>query len=258
MEFIRQQLTGTIDAEKYHHIKQEINKLNDDVVSIKADVKKITNMMTKFIGIIPESFKVETNTSITPSVNSNVDGDNNNLMQGYSLIFEKAKMNDDKSNMMQTVVSSNSTENDIENTSQSKDELNEAMDTSMLNDSSLIFDETKNADELNVTVKSEDLSTSTIDMESTPQRNEVLNISMQGYIVEMVEVDVVESKGALDQTITTASQENSQFFESDSMLISSTQETAPTEEMTDTSDVNIQDKISELPIFMEENNSEEM
>lgn len=264
MEFIRQHLTGTINAEEYHCMLQDVIKLKEDVIKIDAELKKVVNMVLKLIQIIRNNFEIPSNTILTTSMDDNSDADSRNasMLDDDSLIFEETKKNVDDSNIMaKTILDLNSSKTDVENTSQCKDVLNEAMHTTMSDDSSLIFDEKKgNADELNTTMQSEDLNASNIDMENTSQCEDPVNISMQGFTMEIVEVDVVHTKGPLDQTIATASQEDMQFdeFSSDSLVITSTQETVPIEKLSDTSVDNIQDKIEELPVVIKGEDTEEM
>lgn len=216
VQYIRQRLSGTVDADEFQCMKQCLGKLNEDVGKLKDDITKIANMVVKLLPDDPAHVEVAKNTSWTSSLDNNIGN--------FSHV-------------------------------------------SMLDESSLIFDETLvNADvDLNATIQTEDLNGSSIETANTSQSKDELNDSMQGFTMEIVEVDVVQSKGLLDQTITTASQEDKAIEDmqideiaTESVVVTSTPEVTTIEKLTDTSVANIDIEIAELPIIIKDEECEEM
>lgn len=138
---------------------------------------------------------------------------------------------------------------------------------SMLDDSTLIFDQTATSDhDLNSTMHSVDepqLNCSDTDAVNSSQDKDSTSDSAQAFTLEIVEVDVM-NKSSLDLSM--ASQDEKMASEemqmdestSDEVTMTSTPETtAITEPVTDThlTDTNV--NIDELPIVFKEDNSEE-
>ncbi|XP_031636585.1 uncharacterized protein LOC116349336 isoform X2 [Contarinia nasturtii] len=134
MQFIRKRLdqTESIDADEFHCMKQCLSKLNEDVSQMKADMTKISNLVSK---LLPDD--ISANNEIDPSVNMSVpsmennagDGSQITMLDDSSLIYDQTVINStvDLNATMQTDDSnyeqqSNGTHIDALNVSQSKDD----------------------------------------------------------------------------------------------------------------------------------------
>lgn len=215
MQFIRKRLSEPIDAEEFHCMKQSLSKLNEDMGQMKADMTKISNMVSK---LMPDQ-QTDVDQSVAMSVLS--------------------------------------MENNVGDTSH----------ISMLDDSSLIFDQTvSNSSDLNATMHTDhepQLNCSDIDAVNSSQSKDSLNDSAQAFTMEFVEVDVVNKSSILDLS-SVCQDEKMQVDENvvDEMTVTSTPETTITtatdpvvEKPTDTylTELNIE----QLPIVFKEEDSEE-
>lgn len=215
MQFIGEQLYGSIDADEFRNMKENLSKLTEDLETMKAGFNKMQNMMTKFLPEQPMTVDEQGNTNKSLSMENNI-GDSSHI--------------------------------------------------SMLDDSSLVFEQTltnMQADERNDTTE--------IDGANTSQVNEDPNESAEGFTMEYVELDVVDSKGSLDTTIVAASdsiktEEDMQFDDIDAESVqTSTPEPEPepktepvetTEKLADAGLSKI--KIDELPIVLKEDDCENL
>lgn len=218
MQFIREHMTRTVDADEFQNMKENLGKLNADMELMKASINNITNMITKQFPDQP---------SIDEIANMNVNTSMSSL---------------------------GSMDNNVGDTSH----------ISILNDNSLIFDESiSGVNDFSETMPTIEINDSIgIDTMDESQGKEDLNGSIEGYTMEIVELDVVNTKSLLDTTIATASQgvkvEAMQIDEVGcETIVINTLETSATDESQDgeVSDTNI--KIEYLPIFMRDEDDTE-
>lgn len=206
IQFIRKRLSDPIDGEEFRCMKQSLSKLNEDMGQMKADVTKISNIMSK---LLPNQ---------QLDVNSSVD------------------------------VSVQSMENNVGNNSRH---------ISMLDDSSLIFDQTATDDnDLNSTMHSVDepqLNCSNTDAVNLSQSKDSSKDSAHGFTLEFIEVDVV-NKSSLDLSMVSQDEKANEEL----TMTSTPETTAITEPVTDTQLADTNVNIDELPIVFKEENPEEL
>lgn len=219
MQFIREHMTQTVDSDEFRNIKENLSKLNEDMEAMKANVHKITSIITK-------------------------------------LLPEQPSIDEIPTNMNASMSSSMSMENNVGDVSH----------ISMLDDNSLIFDESSS----NVNQSSETMPTVEVneaigmDTMDASQAKEKRNDSAQGYTIEIIELDVVDTKDSLDTTIATASQgmkvEDMQIDDVGcESVVTSTPEKTTTDKLNDVRVSDMDIKIEDLPIYMkDENDCEEL
>lgn len=263
IQFICQQLFGSVvDLKEFHCMKHSLSKLNDDVAQLKADLDKLTKVVSK---ILPEQ-------SI-PVADIEVIAKNDSIMSTERNVQPTSSANIESTTEQSSI---SSMENNIGGNSH----------ISMLNDSSLIFDETLNQ----TVVDSTDLSETTdqsvnmqskssnIDVETTSESKEAMDASMQTFTVEFVEVDVVNQTNSSAEQFGSASQSDKTAVEtmqmddststsqpasekmSNRIPITSTPDHTLSEEETlvDESQIDMNaDIIENMPIIMKEESSED-
>lgn len=95
MQFIRKRLTTeAIDPEEFHSMKQCLSKLNEDVGEMKANMTKISNLVSK---LLPDTANNDIDLSVNTSVPSmeNNCGDASHLtaLDDSSMIFDETVVN---------------------------------------------------------------------------------------------------------------------------------------------------------------------
>lgn len=222
MDFINKHLTGPVNADEFSSMKENLSKLTEDMETMKSDLNKIQDLVKK---ILPEQ---------------------------PSTVEEKSNTNE----------SLNSMENNVGDASYIP---------ALSDDSSLIFEQTlMDASQLDANMYVDEHNDSTeIDGENTSQVKEELDGSTEGYTMEIVELDVVDTKGSLDTTIATANddskaEEDMQFDDIDAESgQTSTPEPVSVHDGTDDklADTGVSDmdvKIEQMPIYLKEEDCEEM
>lgn len=242
-------------------MKHSFTKLNEDVAQLKADLDKLTKVVSK---ILPEQ-SIPVNQSADIEVN--------------------AKIMSTESNVQPTSTTNIESTNEQSSISSMENNIGGNSHISMLNDSSLIFDETLNQTVVDSTDLSETMDqsvnmqskSSNIDVETTLESEEALEASLQTFTVEFVEVDVVNQTNSSAEQFGSASQRDktgetmqmdvstvSSEAASDKLPnripITSTPDHTISEEETlvDESQININaDIIENMPIIMKEESSED-
>lgn len=232
MEFIRNRLTDPVSAEDFLRMKQNLGELNKDVGQMKADMTNISKMVSK---LFPKKPMAGTD--------------------GEAGAYAEAET--------ETEVATNV---NMSITSSMANNVGDTSHLQVLDDSSMIFDQTiVNPDDLNSTMQTDDepsqLNDSVDDAMNTSQSKDVPDDSAQNFTMEIVEVDVV-NKSSLN--VTTESQEeekeaneNMQIDEIalGPVIVTSTPDESATENMTNAIVSSIQ--IEDLPIVFKDDSDEQ-
>lgn len=130
MDFIRKRLSEPIDAEEFHCMKQSLSKLNEDMGQMKADMTKISNIVSK---LLPDQSndceQSVANVSVLSMENNVGDTSHISMLDDTSLIFDQSVSNEsDLNTTMHTDQEPqlNCSDIDAVNLSQSKDALNDS------------------------------------------------------------------------------------------------------------------------------------
>lgn len=116
-----------IDAEEFRYMKQTLGKLNADMGQMKADMTKISNMVSKLLPNHPTNVDQCENVSVHSLQNNVGDTSHISMLDDSSLIFDQSA--DNLNSTMHTVDEPqlDCTDSDVVNTSQSKDAHNNSV-----------------------------------------------------------------------------------------------------------------------------------
>ncbi|XP_055304451.1 uncharacterized protein LOC129569555 isoform X2 [Sitodiplosis mosellana] len=127
IQFIRKRLSDPIDAEEFRCMKQSLGKLNEDMGQMKADVTKISNIVSKLLPNHATDVDQNVNVSV-PSMENNVgDSSHISMLDDSSLIFDQT--NDDDLNSTMHIGDEphlNCSDTDAVDSSQSKDAIDDS------------------------------------------------------------------------------------------------------------------------------------
>lgn len=158
MQFIRKRLSEPIDAEEFHCMKQSLGKLNEDMGQMKADLTKISNMVSKLLPDQPNDIEQSVNVSVLSMENNVGDTSHISMLDDTSLIFDQSVTNaSDVNTTMHTddEPQLNCSDIDAVNSSQSKDAINDSaqeftmefVEVDVVNKSSILELSTESQDE---------------------------------------------------------------------------------------------------------------